>query len=67
MTFKNFWIDLWDHIRYGQWLVKRERRFMDGKWGWKYFAIHSRTDEKIYCYSKQIAEGIVALHNDTRG
>jgi len=68
MTFKNFWIDLWHDIRYGSWEVEREPAFRGGcRRGWKYFVKHSRTGERIDCYSKQIAEGAAAINNDTRG
>ncbi len=69
MTFRNFWIDLWHDIRYGHWYVGREWTFFYGrqKWGWSYFAIHSRTGERIDCVYKQIAEGTAAIENDNRG
>lgn len=69
---RNFWIDLWLRIRYGEWTVGRKRAFSmrpSGKveWYWEYRAQCQRTNEHIYCESKRIAEGVCATNNDVRG
>lgn len=69
VKFKWWLVDVYLTIRYGKWVVMRERIDAYGSQpaGFEYFAICRRSKDMILCDSKREAEGVCASRNDMRG